>query len=137
MRESICVDKKPGPYRTAVVWNRLESMAVVNPEPVLFGRSSGPQYNRNGETEAAAKKVEASIQRRRRERTVLELLSQRFELPVGKLQFRKIEVLNLGKHFLVIICSHLAYSLNPALAHLVTNAGDEETEANSANNVTP
>lgn len=86
------------PHRTPVVANRLESMEVVNTSPVIRGRPSGSQSRRNGGTQVAMRKVEASAQRRRHERAILELVSQRFKLPIGKRKFSKIEVLSLGEY---------------------------------------
>lgn len=77
-------------------------MEVVNPSPVLRKRPSGSESRQTGKSQAAIRKVEASTRRRRHERAVLELASQRFELPIGKMHFSKTEVLSVGKCLLIM-----------------------------------
>jgi len=80
----------------------LGDMDVVNTSPALRTRPVKTQDRPSGKTEASIRKAEASEQRRRNERTVLEFVSQRFKLPAGKKHFSKTEVLSLGECFCFI-----------------------------------
>jgi hypothetical protein len=84
-------------------------MEEVNPFPVLRRRirTSQSDPSQAGKSPGAIRKAEGSSLHRLDLTISLGLATQKFDLPAGRGDFKRTEILSLGECFLVVICLRL------------------------------